>query len=101
MSDLGQTSSMINLKEGDDKSIKSDQKDFSEDIISAFGIFDLEKTGLIPKQKLKYVLTALGQGMDNDDADSLIRSLHGDIIYKDKTEYIDYLKLFSDTNAEF
>ena len=100
------TPSMINLKESDEDSEKFGHSEAHDDIITAFEVFDLEKTGLIPKQKLKYVLTELGMGMNSDDADALIHSLRESMITKvrlsrnlniqDKIEYIDYIKLFTD-----
>ena len=102
--DLGAVPTLLNL-EGLD-SLEEDKfktTDLDQAVVEAFQIFDSDKTGMISKQALRYILVHLGHGMSEDDADELIHTLmyDQDNEVDPNNEMFDYMRLFSNpaTNA--
>lgn len=76
------------------------QGDSESELLEAFSVFDRDGTGRIASADLRHVVTNLGEKLNEDEADDLIRfadeTSQGDVDYRGMprrslTSYVDYV----------
>lgn len=72
---------------------KIDKFDSPEDIVDAFRVFDMDENGFISTNELRHVLTNLGEKLNKQEMDDLIKVAHSDA--KGEIDYRELVKRMS------
>ena len=65
-----------------------------ERVIRGFEVFDRNKTGVIPTQELRHILTRIGEKMTDEEFDEIVRATKVDSTHRVK--YADFVSTFQE-----